>query len=79
MLFRSPAQGNGSTLALRLARDLTETMGGTLSCDQPSEGGRSVSLALPAAGTRSIPAAIGPDDQLAGANARTLADSATRG
>jgi two-component system, OmpR family, sensor histidine kinase KdpD len=74
-----PAQGNGSTLALRLARDLTEMMGGTFRCDRPSEGGRSVSLTLPAAGARSIPAAIGPDDQLAGANARTLAGSATRG
>ena len=45
-----PDQGDGSGLALRLARDLTEAMGDTLRCDQPPEGGRRVSVTLPAAG-----------------------------
>ncbi len=50
-----PDQGNGNGLALRLARDLTEAMGDTLRCEYPSEGGRSVSLTLHAAG-RPVPA-----------------------
>jgi two-component system sensor histidine kinase KdpD len=50
-----PDQGNGSGLALRLARDLTEAMGETLRCDPLPEGGRCVSLALPAA-SRPLPA-----------------------
>ncbi len=45
-----PDQADGNGLALRLARDLTEAMGDTLRCDQPPEGGRSVSVTLPAAG-----------------------------
>jgi two-component system, OmpR family, sensor histidine kinase KdpD len=53
-----PDQGNGSGLVLRLARDLTEAMGDTLRCDQLSEGGRSVSLTIPAA-ARPVP---GPFD-----------------
>jgi len=57
-----PDQGNsnGSGLALRLARDLTEAMGDTLRCDEPPAGGRSVSLTLPAARgplPRPVPAA----------------------
>ena len=44
------SNGNGSGLPLRLARDLTEAMSGTFRCDRPSEGGRSVSLTLSAAG-----------------------------
>jgi two-component system, OmpR family, sensor histidine kinase KdpD len=48
-------QGNGNGLALRFARDLTEAMGDTLRCDQPAEGGRCVSLALPAASSGPLP------------------------
>ncbi len=51
---RDQADGNGSGLALRLARDLTEAMGDTFHCDQLPEGGRCVSVALPAA-TRPLP------------------------
>jgi two-component system, OmpR family, sensor histidine kinase KdpD len=44
--------GTGSSLALRLARDLTEAMGGALRCDQTPSGGRSVVITLPAAAYR---------------------------
>jgi two-component system, OmpR family, sensor histidine kinase KdpD len=45
----APAAGNGSGLAMRLARDLTEAMGDTFRCDQPSAGGRNVAIILPSA------------------------------
>ena len=46
-----PRQGNGggNDVALRLARDLTEEMGGALRCDQTPNGGRDVTITLPAA------------------------------
>ena len=47
-------QGNGNGLALRLARDLTEAMGDTFGWDQNPDGGRSVTLTLPAA-SRPVP------------------------
>jgi hypothetical protein len=47
-----PHQGDGpSSLALRLARDLTEAMGDTLRCEG-IRGGRTVILTLPAAARR---------------------------
>ena len=50
----SPRQGNGpDSLALRLARDLTEAMGDTLRCAEPRDGGRAVIITLPAAARRS--------------------------
>jgi len=45
----APAAGNGSGLALRLARDLTEAMGDTFRCDQTPAGSRNVTITLPAA------------------------------
>jgi signal transduction histidine kinase len=44
-------QGNpsGDGLALRLARDLTEEMGGAMRCGQTPDGGHNVTIALPAA------------------------------
>jgi two-component system, OmpR family, sensor histidine kinase KdpD len=56
-------QGNGddsSSLALRLARDVAEATGDTLRCDQSPEGGRCVSLALPAAQQRAASSAACP-------------------
>ena len=51
-----PQQGDGTnSLALRLARDLTEAMGDTLRCEETRSGGRTVILTLPAA-TRRPPA-----------------------
>ena len=51
-----PHQGNGtSSLALWLARDLTEAMADTLRCEQTQSGGRTVVISLPAA-TRRPPA-----------------------
>jgi two-component system, OmpR family, sensor histidine kinase KdpD len=50
-----PAQAQGSepdTLGFRLARDLTEAMGDTLSCAQGADGGRTVLITLPAANAR---------------------------
>jgi two-component system sensor histidine kinase KdpD len=48
-----PRQGNGTnSLALRLARDLTEAMGDTLRCEQTPGGGRTVIITLPAAARR---------------------------
>ena len=44
-----PAAGNGSGLAMRLARDLTEAMGDTFCCDQTPAGGRNVAITVPAA------------------------------
>jgi two-component system, OmpR family, sensor histidine kinase KdpD len=44
-----PAAANGSGLALRLARDLTDAMGDTFRCDQTPPRGRSVAITLPAA------------------------------
>jgi two-component system, OmpR family, sensor histidine kinase KdpD len=43
------AAGNGSGLATRLARDLTEAMGAAFCCDQVPAGGRRVAITLPAA------------------------------
>jgi two-component system sensor histidine kinase KdpD len=57
-----PHQGDGpSSLALRLARDLTEAMGDTLRCEE-TRGGRTVILTLPAAARRppaSVSAVLG--------------------
>jgi two-component system sensor histidine kinase KdpD len=48
-----PRQGSGpDSLALRLARDLTEAMGDTLRCEEPDGGGRTVIITLPAAARR---------------------------
>ncbi len=48
-----PHQGNGTnSLALRLARDLTEAMGDTLRCEQTRGGGRTVIITAPAAARR---------------------------
>ena len=48
-----PEQGDGAhSLPLRLARDLTEAMGGTFGCDENRGGGRTVILTLPAAARR---------------------------
>ena len=44
-----PANGNGSGLALGLAGDLAEAMGGTLRCDPTPAGDHSVAITLPAA------------------------------
>jgi two-component system, OmpR family, sensor histidine kinase KdpD len=44
-----PAAGNGSGLAMRLARDLTEAMGDAFCCDQTPAGSRNVTITLPAA------------------------------
>lgn len=45
-----PQQGNDTdSLALRLARDLTEAMGDTLRCEETRSGGRTVILTLPTA------------------------------
>jgi two-component system, OmpR family, sensor histidine kinase KdpD len=46
-----PAAGNGSGLAMRLARDLAEAMGDRFCYNQPEAGGRSVAIVLPAART----------------------------
>ena len=49
-----PHQGNDTnSLALRLARDLTEAMGDTLRCEETRGGGRTVTITLPAAARRS--------------------------
>jgi two-component system, OmpR family, sensor histidine kinase KdpD len=50
-LGAAPAAGNGSGLALRLARDLAEAMGDRLCYSQNPGGGRSVAIVLPAART----------------------------
>jgi len=44
--------GDGDSLSLRLALDLTEAIGGTLRCEDPAGGGRTVVITLPAAAGR---------------------------
>jgi two-component system, OmpR family, sensor histidine kinase KdpD len=58
---RGPAQqGNGTgSLALRLARDLTEAMGDTLRCEPDPSGGRIVTITLPAVARRESAAPAG--------------------
>jgi len=49
----APQLGKGtSSLALRLARDLTEAMGDTLRCESDPAGGRTVVITLPAVAHR---------------------------
>jgi two-component system, OmpR family, sensor histidine kinase KdpD len=59
---RGPDQDSDS-LAFRLARDLAEAMGDTLSCQSTPGGGRAVIVTVPAAARRQVGTLVpGPDD-----------------